>query len=139
MGGTHIKTRADTLVAFAQSQIKGDVLRGQWFYMRPEGARDLVWFHCVRAAVARAAVTRGVSWVDLGPSSKFARPSHAAGSQGGKLAHAGGRTRARRGLALLTKAGGVVGTITPDIDQVSGDSLSPYSEAFGIQRFRECT
>jgi len=36
------------------------------------------------------------------------------------------------------KAGGVVGTITPDIDQVSGDSLSPYSEAFGLQRFREC-
>jgi len=38
----------------------------------------------------------------------------------------------------VNKAGGVVGTITPDIDQVSGDSLSPYSEAFGIQRFREC-
>jgi len=36
------------------------------------------------------------------------------------------------------KMGGVVGTITPDIDQVSGDSLSPYSEAFGLQRFREC-
>ena len=45
--------------------------------------------------------------VDLGPSSKFARPPHAAGAKGGKLAHAGGRTRARRGLALLTKAGGV--------------------------------
>ena len=38
----------------------------------------------------------------------------------------------------INKMGGVVGTITPDIDQVSGDSLSPYSEAFGIQRFREC-
>merc|ERR1712072_1360040 len=36
------------------------------------------------------------------------------------------------------KAGGVVGTITPIVDEVSGDSLSPYSEAFGIQRFREC-
>merc|ERR1711970_36893 len=38
----------------------------------------------------------------------------------------------------INKMGGVVGTITPDVDQVSGDSLSPYSEAFGIQRFREC-
>lgn len=38
----------------------------------------------------------------------------------------------------VNKMGGVVGTITPDVDQVSGDSLSPYSEAFGIQRFREC-
>merc|ERR1711937_667450 len=38
----------------------------------------------------------------------------------------------------INKAGGAIGTITPDIDQVSGDSLSPYSEAFGIQRFREC-
>ena len=27
-----------------------------------------VWFHSVRAAVARAAHTRGVRWVDLGPS-----------------------------------------------------------------------
>merc|ERR1712216_155908 len=38
----------------------------------------------------------------------------------------------------INKPGAAVGTITPDIDQVSGDSLSPYSEAFGIQRFREC-
>merc|ERR1739848_466951 len=38
----------------------------------------------------------------------------------------------------INKPGGAVGTITPDIDQVSGDSLSPYSEAFGIHRFREC-
>jgi len=38
----------------------------------------------------------------------------------------------------VNKMGSAVGTITPDIDQVSGDSLSPYSEAFGIQRFREC-
>merc|ERR1712174_136511 len=38
----------------------------------------------------------------------------------------------------INKAGGAIGTITPDVDQVSGDSLSPYSEAFGIQRFREC-
>ncbi|QDZ25252.1 chlorophyll a/b binding protein [Chloropicon primus] len=40
--------------------------------------------------------------------------------------------------AAINKAGGAIGTITPDVDQVSGDSLSPYSEAFGIQRFREC-
>jgi len=40
--------------------------------------------------------------------------------------------------AAINKAGGLIGTYKPDIDSVSGDSLSPYSEAFGIQRFREC-
>merc|ERR1712003_353192 len=40
--------------------------------------------------------------------------------------------------AAVNKAGNTIGTYKPDIDQVSGDSLSPYSEAFGIQRFREC-
>merc|ERR1711904_752517 len=38
----------------------------------------------------------------------------------------------------VNKPGSAVGTITPIVDEVSGDSLSPYSEAFGIQRFREC-
>merc|ERR1712072_1520062 len=40
--------------------------------------------------------------------------------------------------AAINKAGGLIGTYKPDIDSVSGDSLSPYSEAFGLQRFREC-
>merc|ERR1712003_390310 len=40
--------------------------------------------------------------------------------------------------AAVNKAGNTIGTYKPDIDQVSGDSLSPYSEAFGIQRFRAC-
>jgi len=38
----------------------------------------------------------------------------------------------------VNKAGDVVGTFRTDVDKVSGDSLSPYSEAFGIKRFREC-
>jgi len=40
----------------------------------------------------------------------------------------------------VNKAGGAVGTIKPDIDTTSesGNSLSPYKEAFGIKRFREC-
>merc|ERR1712072_1621699 len=40
--------------------------------------------------------------------------------------------------AAINKAGNTIGTYKPDIDSVSGDSLSPYSEAFGLQRFREC-
>lgn len=41
--------------------------------------------------------------------------------------------------AAVNKAGGAIGTIKPDVDKVKeGDSLSPYTEAFGIQRFREC-
>lgn len=34
--------------------------------------------------------------------------------------------------------GGIVGTFTPVIDQVSNDRLQPYSEVFGLARFREC-
>uniref|UniRef100_UPI0027293F4F Chlorophyll a b binding CP29 n=1 Tax=Chlorella ohadii TaxID=2649997 RepID=UPI0027293F4F len=40
--------------------------------------------------------------------------------------------------AAVNKAGGVVGAFTPVADQVSTDSLAPYSEVFGLQRFREC-
>jgi len=35
-------------------------------------------------------------------------------------------------------AGGVVGSFTPVVDQVSEDRLQPYSEVFGLARFREC-
>ncbi len=32
----------------------------------------------------------------------------------------------------------MIGTFTPNVDQVSTDSLQPYSEVFGLARFREC-
>merc|ERR1712072_859149 len=35
-------------------------------------------------------------------------------------------------------AGGIIGTFTPTVDEVSSESLQPYSEVFGLQRFREC-
>merc|ERR1712118_394379 len=39
----------------------------------------------------------------------------------------------------VNKAGGAIGAIKPDVDKLKeGDSLSPYTEAFGLQRFREC-
>jgi len=36
------------------------------------------------------------------------------------------------------KAGNVIGTFKPKVDEVTSQSLQPYSEVFGIQRFREC-
>merc|ERR1712093_974173 len=36
------------------------------------------------------------------------------------------------------KAGGVVGSFKPTVDEVTTQSLQPYSEVFGLQRFREC-
>merc|ERR1711964_576059 len=38
----------------------------------------------------------------------------------------------------VNKAGGVVGSFKPSVDEVSTQSLQPYSEVFGLQRFREC-
>merc|ERR1712124_116538 len=38
----------------------------------------------------------------------------------------------------VNKAGGVMGTFKPDVKQVTSESLQPYSEVFGLQRFREC-
>merc|ERR1712113_265090 len=35
-------------------------------------------------------------------------------------------------------AGGVIGYYKPTVDEVSSQSLQPYSEVFGLQRFREC-
>ncbi|EFN53512.1 hypothetical protein CHLNCDRAFT_56266 [Chlorella variabilis] len=37
----------------------------------------------------------------------------------------------------VNKAGSVVGSFTPVIDEVSAVPLAPYSEVFGLQRFRE--
>jgi len=36
------------------------------------------------------------------------------------------------------KAGQVVGSFSPVVDQVSEQRLQPYSEVFGLARFREC-
>jgi light-harvesting complex II chlorophyll a/b binding protein 4 len=36
------------------------------------------------------------------------------------------------------KAGNVLGSFKPSTDKVSTQSLQPYSEVFGLQRFREC-
>merc|ERR1711959_291844 len=36
------------------------------------------------------------------------------------------------------KAGGVVGSFKPSADEVTSQSLQPYSEVFNLQRFREC-
>lgn len=38
----------------------------------------------------------------------------------------------------MNKAGGIVGRFAPVTDVVSEDRLQPYSEVFGLQRFREC-
>jgi light-harvesting complex II chlorophyll a/b binding protein 4 len=40
--------------------------------------------------------------------------------------------------AAVNKAGQVVGKFSSVTDEVSGDALAPYSEVFGLQRFREC-
>lgn len=38
----------------------------------------------------------------------------------------------------VNKPGQVIGSFQPVVDQVEAGSLQPYSEVFGIQRFREC-
>merc|ERR1719420_1250866 len=35
-------------------------------------------------------------------------------------------------------AGNIIGTFKPDVKEVTSQSLQPYSEVFGLQRFREC-
>merc|ERR1711897_113317 len=35
-------------------------------------------------------------------------------------------------------AGGIIGSFKPTVDEVTTQSLQPYSEVFGLQRFREC-
>jgi len=40
--------------------------------------------------------------------------------------------------AAVNKPGGILGSFSPVVDEVSTDSLQPYSEVFGLQRFREC-
>lgn len=38
----------------------------------------------------------------------------------------------------VNKAGGAIGSFKPTVDEVTTQSLQPYSEVFGLQRFREC-
>merc|ERR1719197_1394283 len=38
----------------------------------------------------------------------------------------------------VNKAGGIVGSFKPTVDEVTTQSIQPYSEVFGLQRFREC-
>merc|ERR1711977_238500 len=38
----------------------------------------------------------------------------------------------------VNKAGGAIGSFVPPTDVVTSHSLQPYSEVFGLQRFREC-
>ena len=40
--------------------------------------------------------------------------------------------------AAVNKPGGLIGSFFADTDEVSTDSLAPYSEVFGLARFREC-
>lgn len=40
--------------------------------------------------------------------------------------------------AAVNKKGDIVGTFVPVTDEVSEQRLQPYSEVFGLQRFREC-
>merc|ERR1712224_1153965 len=40
--------------------------------------------------------------------------------------------------AAQNVAGSVIGTFKPNVKQVTSESLQPYSEVFGLQRFREC-
>lgn len=54
------------LIGFAQTVLKGDVLRGMWFY---QDGRHKLWFFSLRNSVFRAILVPHVKWVDLGPSS----------------------------------------------------------------------
>merc|ERR1712182_102006 len=40
--------------------------------------------------------------------------------------------------AAVNKSGNVIGSFKPKADQISSQSLQPYSEVFGLERFREC-
>jgi hypothetical protein len=56
------------VIAFAQENVKGRVMRGQWFYSTDAGATQFVWFHSVQSLVRRSIEDEGVDFADLGPS-----------------------------------------------------------------------
>jgi hypothetical protein len=54
------------LLAWAVTIVKGDTLRGMWFYTSEPQA--MIYFAALRLNVARAVAMNGVRWVDAGPS-----------------------------------------------------------------------
>lgn len=58
------------LIGWSQTVVKGDTLRGMWFYQTElaSSSKMFLWFGSLRTAVARAIAIDGCKWVDLGPS-----------------------------------------------------------------------
>eukprot|EP00238_Polyblepharides_amylifera_P012674 CAMPEP_0196589576 /NCGR_PEP_ID=MMETSP1081-20130531/63963_1 /TAXON_ID=36882 /ORGANISM="Pyramimonas amylifera, Strain CCMP720" /LENGTH=125 /DNA_ID=CAMNT_0041912421 /DNA_START=373 /DNA_END=750 /DNA_ORIENTATION=- len=56
------------MVAFATTVVKGNTLRGMWFYQLSQHSRSGIWFHTVAMAVDRGLRLKGVNYVDIGPS-----------------------------------------------------------------------
>merc|ERR1739847_65505 len=38
----------------------------------------------------------------------------------------------------VNSAGSIIGSYSPSVDEMTSQTLAPYSEVFGLQRFREC-
>mmetsp|Transcript_12604 Transcript_12604/g.26598 ORF Transcript_12604/g.26598 Transcript_12604/m.26598 type:complete len:261 (-) Transcript_12604:1337-2119(-) len=57
------------LVSFSHTVIKGNTLRGMWFYQTSGHHKKGIWFHVIKVAVERAILLRPVvQHVDIGPS-----------------------------------------------------------------------
>ncbi|KAK3239645.1 hypothetical protein CYMTET_50438 [Cymbomonas tetramitiformis] len=56
------------LVGFSHTVVKGDTLRGMWFYQKAEYSRCGIWFHSIKTAVERGIRLQEVNFVDVGPS-----------------------------------------------------------------------
>jgi len=56
------------IIGLAHEVRKGRVIRGQWFYVDDEAAKQYVWFHSVYDLVRRSIEEEDVDVVDLGPS-----------------------------------------------------------------------
>ena len=93
------------VLAFAQENTKGRVIRGQWFYATDDASQRYVWFHSVHDLVRRAIADEAVDMVDLGPSGSDAFSAlkerygfasvagwHAVADYRGPFRYAGGRT-----------------------------------------------
>lgn len=70
MPPTEASKSTKRLIGWSQTVIKGDTLRGMWFYQSEfaSSSKMFLWFGSLRAAVARAIAVDGCKWVDLGPS-----------------------------------------------------------------------
>ena len=63
------KGRNRKLIAFSHTVIKGDTLRGMWFYQRSDHSKSGIWFHQIKVALQRAILLKpAVKFVDIGPS-----------------------------------------------------------------------